>query len=78
MLRPEKMVPGLMLQRTMDTARQRRRFRVMGSNFPATGLVSLLLLAQQSAQPKALFPPMKTSIPSKRELFRDNADKCRK
>lgn len=58
----------MMLQKTTEAARQRMRFRLMGSNFPASNFVSVLLMAQQSAHPKALISPIKGQFLSQRSL----------
>ena len=61
---PRAWIPGekgMIPHKMIEAARQRRRFKVMGSNFPATDFVSVLLRAQQNAHPKALISPIKVS-----------------
>ncbi len=52
---------GIIPHKKREAAKQRRRFKVLGSNFPATDFVSVLLNAQQNAHPKALISPIKGS-----------------
>ena len=61
----------------MDAAAQRKRFRFRGSNFPARDFVSVLLAAQQRAQPKALISPI-NFLPFSSDLFLDHAGKSGK
>jgi hypothetical protein len=50
---------GIIIQKKIDAARQRSRFRFMGWNFPVRDFVKVLLMAQQKAHPSAQISPLK-------------------